>query len=591
MAVEVPSVDDQRTLGVIHLGWHSEFRDDESFRARLGTLVELVSQTLERVRLAEAEHRLVEDLQARTLRPIPTIAGLEVVGRYEPAAVELGMGGDWFEVVDLGSGLVGLVVGDVVGHGVESAAEMSQISAVIGTVLSLGTSLGTFFARVHDVAGSATPRFVATASVCVLDVATGLLRYVSAGHPAPVVRCADGSTVVLSGGRSPVVGMPPREVEPGEWVLEVGDTLFVYTDGLVERRGEDLDAGLDRLRGYLATLPDGDVDAQASGLGGAVHGGRTHRGRHRPRRAPSNRLLMRLRSRYRSRGLTTAIRGYVIPYGSDACFRSPGDGTRAWPLGPSPRTPVGGPSGQSDGVASSPVGARWLNDDEQQVWRSYLRMSRELLDQLDRELQAVGRDAPRLLRDPRGAVGGPRPLAPHDRAGRRPPLVAQPAHPRRRPARGAGLGRAVGLPDRPPWHPRAAHRSPGSRRSRPPRPVTSKGCARTCSTPCRPSRSSSWARSPAWSSAASGTATTRRRLQVVEHSIECSESPGGTHAGPGARTPRPVRPRRRHGRRTSTARCSAGGRSPATASTTASSRRPPSPCSPRPVAAPTTSCC
>jgi serine phosphatase RsbU (regulator of sigma subunit) len=133
-------------------------------------------------------------------------------------------------------------------------------------VLSLGTPLGSFFARVHDVAGSDAPRFVATASVCVLDVETGALRYVSAGHPAPVVRCADGTTEVLVDGRSPVVGMPPREVEPGEWQLGVGDTLFVYTDGLVERRGEDLDAGLERLRGYLASLPAGDLDAQASAL-------------------------------------------------------------------------------------------------------------------------------------------------------------------------------------------------------------------------------------------------------------------------------------------------------------------------------------
>jgi serine phosphatase RsbU (regulator of sigma subunit) len=265
-------VDDQRSLGTILITWPGEFRDDEPFRSRLATLVEVVSQTLERVRLAEAEHRLVEDLQARTIRAIPDVEGLEIVGRYEPASAELGMGGDWFAVVELDGGRVGFIVGDVVGHGVASAAEMSQLSAVLSTVLALGTPLEEFFLRVHEVTGSAVPTFVATASVTVLDLATGDLDHVSAGHPPPIV-LAGGVAQPLEGGRAPVVGMAAGRIVPARRRLDPGDALFLYTDGLVERRGEDLDTGLARISAALEavghrTLAEQVVELVGHGSGG-----------------------------------------------------------------------------------------------------------------------------------------------------------------------------------------------------------------------------------------------------------------------------------------------------------------------------------
>jgi GAF domain-containing protein len=269
LAVDVPSVDDQRSLGTLHITWPGGFRDDEPFRSRLATLVEVVSQTLERVRLAEAEHRLVEDLQARTIRAIPEVDGLEIVGRYEPASVELGMGGDWFEVVELDGGRVGFIVGDVVGHGVASAAEMSQLSAVLGTVLALGTPLEEFFHRVHEVTGSDVPRFVATASVSILDLASGDLAHVAAGHPPPIV-LAGRRAEPLDGGRAPVVGMAAGRVVPARRRLERGEALFLYTDGLVERRGEDLDAGLLRISAALEAVGGRTLSEQVDEL--VVHG-------------------------------------------------------------------------------------------------------------------------------------------------------------------------------------------------------------------------------------------------------------------------------------------------------------------------------
>jgi serine phosphatase RsbU (regulator of sigma subunit) len=114
--------------------------------------------------------------------------------------------------------------------------------------------------------GQAAPRFIATAAVCVLEIGTGLLRCASAGHPPPVVLHADGSTSVVTGGRTPVIGMPQRTVAPAIAPLDVGDTVFLYTDGLVERRGEDLEAGLRRLRAALAQLGPGSTQARVDGL-------------------------------------------------------------------------------------------------------------------------------------------------------------------------------------------------------------------------------------------------------------------------------------------------------------------------------------
>ena len=144
--------------------WASVVPTDDAMLATLLTITELVSQTIDRAHLGEAEHRLVDDLQRRTLHGIPVVAGFDIAAVYQPAAVELGMGGDWFEVVELGEDSIGLIVGDVVGHGVEAAAEMSQMSGVLATLLRVGTPLEQLFARVHEAVRVTTPRFMATAA-------------------------------------------------------------------------------------------------------------------------------------------------------------------------------------------------------------------------------------------------------------------------------------------------------------------------------------------------------------------------------------------------------------------------------------------
>ncbi len=249
---------DEEPLGVLILEWHRPIVVDESMRSTLTTMGELLAQTLERVDLAEAEHRLIEGLQRRIIKAIPETPGLEVTARYEPAAQRIGMGGDWYEGLSLddeGGARLGLVVGDVVGHGVESAVEMTQLSGVLSTLVRVRVPLDSLFTRVHEVVQPLS--IYATALVGVFDVAAGRLELASAGHLPPVLIDGDGARLLVVA-QHPMIGVPPNR--RGSILTEFGpgSTLVAFTDGLVERRHQPLDDSLERLRALCeqhATLP------------------------------------------------------------------------------------------------------------------------------------------------------------------------------------------------------------------------------------------------------------------------------------------------------------------------------------------------
>lgn len=238
---------DDRPLAAIGISWMHAINVDDSFRSTVSTIGELVGQTLERVELAEAEHHLVVGLQRQIVGPIPSIDGLEISALYEPAALRLGMGGDWYEGVVLGGGSqLGLVVGDVTGHGTDAAVEMLQLSRVLSTLLHVGVTLDDFFELVGR---SVSPTSIyATALVCHIDPAAQTLSYVAAGHLPPVLIPASSPARLLASGRHPMIGMPAFVVPASAAQFGPGATLVAYTDGLIERRDEGIDDGLERLR-------------------------------------------------------------------------------------------------------------------------------------------------------------------------------------------------------------------------------------------------------------------------------------------------------------------------------------------------------
>jgi serine phosphatase RsbU (regulator of sigma subunit) len=223
--------------------------------ARLAAIAELTAQTVERAMLYLHEHELVVNLQRQTLADLPDIAGLQLAARYLPSSATLGLGGDWYDVYELGDGRVGIVVGDVSGHGIDAIADMTEFRTTVSTLLRTGRDVGdipqlsTALLRNDD---RNDVRF-ATAGLMVLDTAAHELSWVRAGHPPMLVRQPGGNVVMLERGGGSPVGITNVGITAQTMPIESASVIVAYTDGLIERRDESIDAGLDRLRSALAT--------------------------------------------------------------------------------------------------------------------------------------------------------------------------------------------------------------------------------------------------------------------------------------------------------------------------------------------------
>ncbi|MFD7388999.1 PP2C family protein-serine/threonine phosphatase [Streptomyces sp. NPDC059852] len=174
--------------------------------------------------------------------------------RYLPAASSLNVCGDWYDVVDLPPDRYAAAVGDVVGHGLHAAAVMgmlrSALSAVIRAIPSPAQALEVLGLYARSVEGATA----ATAVKVLVDTRSRLIIYSNAGHPPPVLLHTDGSFELLDRATDPPLGTREHHVpRPQAGVsYHPGDTLVLYTDGLIERRGEDIDVGLARLTTALA---------------------------------------------------------------------------------------------------------------------------------------------------------------------------------------------------------------------------------------------------------------------------------------------------------------------------------------------------
>jgi serine phosphatase RsbU (regulator of sigma subunit)/anti-sigma regulatory factor (Ser/Thr protein kinase) len=189
------------------------------------------------------------------LRP-PDDDRFAVATAYRPGEASLEVGGDWYDVFWAEPGVLAVVVGDVVGRGLGAAVAMGQLRSAVRALAGPGvgparliTGLDRFVEQV-EAAGMATLAYVE------IDLAEGLLRYSCAGHPPPLLIPRDGDNRLLWGGRSVPLGafLRPDARPQAEVELQSGDRFLLYTDGLVERRGADLDARLELLRDTVTDL-------------------------------------------------------------------------------------------------------------------------------------------------------------------------------------------------------------------------------------------------------------------------------------------------------------------------------------------------
>jgi signal transduction histidine kinase/serine phosphatase RsbU (regulator of sigma subunit) len=203
--------------------------------------------TGERVRAREMEDVALTLQRSLLPRALPDVLGTELSGRYVPASESLEIGGDFYDATALGDGRLVITIGDVAGHGVLAAAVMGQVRQAVRAYAFEGHPPAALMDRL-DLLVSDSGLSMTTCLCGIFDPASGLLRFANAGHPPPLVLRGDGTVVRVEEGLSHPLGvtMAHRHVE-AQLTLEIGEALLLYTDGLVERRGEVIDLGIDRL--------------------------------------------------------------------------------------------------------------------------------------------------------------------------------------------------------------------------------------------------------------------------------------------------------------------------------------------------------
>jgi len=246
----VPLIVEAEVIGVLHVGTLQPrtFTNDDAVLLQMAAA--RVAPGIERARLFQAlerEHQLAVALQ-RSLLPehLPDVAGVTVSARYFPARDEVG--GDWYDVIDLDRGLVGVVIGDVVGHGARAAALMGQLRTAVRAYAIEGMAVDVVLQRVNRLLQTIRLRGMATAAYAVFDSESGQLSVASAGHPPPVIVPPSGDPQFLEVDPGPPLGaISHPSFATTTHKLTGEEILLLYTDGLIEVRGESLQAGLDRL--------------------------------------------------------------------------------------------------------------------------------------------------------------------------------------------------------------------------------------------------------------------------------------------------------------------------------------------------------
>jgi anti-sigma regulatory factor (Ser/Thr protein kinase) len=259
----VPLLVEGGVIGVMHIGTLTprDFsREDVELLQSAGDRAALAISS----RLTERERGLADALQGSLIPRLPELPAMALTGRYLPAA-SAQLGGDWYDAFQLPDGRLGMAIGDVVGRGFFAAAVMGQLRSGLRAYALDGIGPSEVLGRLSRLLRQLEPGSTATVLYLVLDPYGGSLVVSSAGHPPPLVAGDERSAFVDLPGSAPLGATRHPTYEEREHPIEPGSTLVLYTDGLVERAGESLDAGLERL-----TIAVGDGGQELEHLGDSL---------------------------------------------------------------------------------------------------------------------------------------------------------------------------------------------------------------------------------------------------------------------------------------------------------------------------------
>lgn len=228
-----------------------------------------LQQVNERLRQANARERQIALALQDSMLPAPqALARHQAAVRYRPAVHTLNVCGDWYDVTQLSNGKYAVAVGDVVGHGLAAAGVMGQLRSALSAAIRVVGGPASALDGLDLYARSVEGALSTTAVQTIIAWADHRIAYSSAGHPPPALADPDGTVRFLDQATDPPLGASLEHTPRPQASTTYADgaTLVLYTDGLIERRGEDIDQGLQRLADHLARHGNGQVEALADEL-------------------------------------------------------------------------------------------------------------------------------------------------------------------------------------------------------------------------------------------------------------------------------------------------------------------------------------
>jgi serine phosphatase RsbU (regulator of sigma subunit) len=250
-------------VGAIGLMWRHPQQFEPGQLTFVAAVADLIAQAQVRARAYADEHALAAVLQ-RAVMPTTAavIPGLEIGASYRPSGATQQVGGDWYDAMALPGKRAYLAVGDVVGHGMSAAEDMTQLRNAGRTLAIVGHQPASILEELSRVTDWATSGKFATAAAAIVEPDVSQVTYATAGHPPILIRRAKTGTVEIPPStEGPALCLPSDRDCPqytqGQTGFDVGDIMLMYTDGLIERRGEDLTEGIARVAERLQAWQPG----------------------------------------------------------------------------------------------------------------------------------------------------------------------------------------------------------------------------------------------------------------------------------------------------------------------------------------------